>query len=409
MTRLRRPRGLAIVFRQRETFALSRFLRGDVAVSSTDRIVAASPLDGLEHDLTLGELTVLAGIPSDRWIELREAVEERGFDPEVLADLAERGLILSDGEDARARELVLREEGLAAAAWPPWAALFHHMTRKEYGGSTLRGLVHLDTGRVSGMPEEDPFRFGAIVAAHGPPPPTFLRREDAEATAELPRGTADHPLFELLAERRTSRLFDRGKSLALADLATLLLQVFGCRGTQVLHPDLTVMRRSSPSGGALHPIEAYPLVSRVEGLDPGIYHYDVGRHALARLRRLEEERVFETVERFAEGQVYFATAPVAIVLTARFNRTFWKYREHERAYHVAIMDAAHLSQTFYLVAAALRLGAFVTCAVNDREVERELGLDSLVEGALALLGCGVPIAGDLLALSPEPCGPSRSG
>ena len=52
------------------------------------------------------------------------------------------------------------------------------------------------------------------------------------------------------------------------------------------------------------------------------------------------------------------------------------------------MDAGHLSQTFYLMSAALGLGAFVTAAINAADAEEELGLDSFSEGALALCGCG---------------------
>jgi nitroreductase len=54
------------------------------------------------------------------------------------------------------------------------------------------------------------------------------------------------------------------------------------------------------------------------------------------------------------------------------------------------MDAGHLSQTFYLVCTDLGLGAFVTAAINEVDVERALGIDGFGEGAIAILGCGVP-------------------
>jgi nitroreductase len=57
------------------------------------------------------------------------------------------------------------------------------------------------------------------------------------------------------------------------------------------------------------------------------------------------------------------------------------------------MDAAHLSQTLYLVAADLGLGAFVTIAVNARDIERELGLDGVGEGVVAMTGCGPRVNG----------------
>ena len=77
-----------------------------------------------------------------------------------------------------------------------------------------------------------------------------------------------------------------------------------------------------------------------------------------------------------------------VVLAARFGRCFWKYRQHPKAYRAVTMDAGHLSQTLYLAATDLGLGAFVTCAINEVDIERELALDPLGEAALAVCGFG---------------------
>lgn len=79
-------------------------------------------------------------------------------------------------------------------------------------------------------------------------------------------------------------------------------------------------------------------------------------------------------------------------MTARFYRNFWKYRRHQKAYLVLQMDAAHLSQTFYLLCTKLGLGAFFTAAINAVNIEKRVGLDPYTEGALAICGCGVPAA-----------------
>ena len=55
-----------------------------------------------------------------------------------------------------------------------------------------------------------------------------------------------------------------------------------------------------------------------------------------------------------------------------------------------LMDAGHLIQTRYLLAAELGLGAWVTLAINAREIERRLRLDGVREGVLAMTGCGPP-------------------
>jgi nitroreductase len=57
-----------------------------------------------------------------------------------------------------------------------------------------------------------------------------------------------------------------------------------------------------------------------------------------------------------------------------------------------MMDAAHLSQTLYLVATELGLGAFVTAAINNADIEERLGIDGYREGVLAVCGFGRPAA-----------------
>jgi SagB-type dehydrogenase family enzyme len=92
---------------------------------------------------------------------------------------------------------------------------------------------------------------------------------------------------------------------------------------------------------------------------------------------------------FMCGQKYFGMAHATFILTARFDRSHWKYRRHQKAYASILMDAAHLSQTLYLVAAELGLGgAFVTLAVNARDIDQRLGLDGVSEGVVAAIGCG---------------------
>lgn len=78
------------------------------------------------------------------------------------------------------------------------------------------------------------------------------------------------------------------------------------------------------------------------------------------------------------------------MLVARFDREFWKYRWHPKAYPALRFEAAHFSQTLYLVAGALALRAFVTAFVNNGTVDAHLDLDRFREGALLVCGCGRP-------------------
>jgi putative peptide maturation dehydrogenase len=168
------------------------------------------------------------------------------------------------------------------------------------------------------------------------------------------------------------------------------------RGRVQAADDFEVLKKTSPSGGALHPTEAYLLVRAVEGLAPGLYHYRAGDHAL-------QPMPFEAgaLDRLAwlavGGQHWFANAHALVVLAPRFERNFWKYRDHPKAYRVAILDVGHLSQTLQLAATTLGLGSFVTAAINEVDIERAFGMDGIAEAPLAV--CGVGVRADTMANS----------
>ena len=224
--------------------------------------------------------------------------------------------------------------------------------------------------------------------AHGPAPPHFHRRSDRHSELELPLPEDEGPLVKLLHRRRTTRLFDTEQAMSLEHLAQITYHTYGCHGLAPLAPGVSGMRKTSPSGGALHPIEVYPLVVHVAGIEPGLYHYGVERHALDLLTPLEAADARRLADRFTSGQTYYASGHVLFILTARFERSFWKYRRSAKAYKVIQLDAGHLSQTLYLLATDLGLGAFFTGAVNDCDVEEALGIDGVREGVVGISGCG---------------------
>ena len=53
-----------------------------------------------------------------------------------------------------------------------------------------------------------------------------------------------------------------------------------------------------------------------------------------------------------------------------------------------ILDAGHLSQMLYLAATELNLGAFITAAINEVEIEQAFGMEPMAEGPLCVCGFG---------------------
>jgi SagB-type dehydrogenase family enzyme len=88
------------------------------------------------------------------------------------------------------------------------------------------------------------------------------------------------------------------------------------------------------------------------------------------------------------GQDYFADAPVMLVMAARFARSMWKYRDHPKIYRAILLEMGHISQNLYLTATEMNLGAFITAAINEIEIEQAFGLESMSEGPLCVCGFG---------------------
>ena len=361
-------------------------LRGEVKVDVEPGLHSFSILTGEEHALEPEELEAWMRLPSDRTVETEEP---------LLDELTRKGLAVVDEGGAGPRDARLQEAG-----WNLYAAVYH--ARQRWSG------VDLEIGQGEAAADRLRAATRAHLDRHGPPPLHFHTAPNLVETRALPLVEPAGGLYDALARRRTSRAFDSSRRMDETQLAVLLRTVYGVQGTAPIGDGASGVRRTSPSGGGLHPIEAYPLVVDVDGIEPGLYHYHCGNHSLELLERLSREEAEGLAEAFTCGQGYFRGASVLVVLAARFGRSFWKYRGHEKAYAVTLLDAGHLSQTFYLVCADLRLGAFVTAAINNADIDERLGLDGFEEGALAINGCG-PLVDEASYLQPrfEPHRPPR--
>jgi SagB-type dehydrogenase family enzyme len=215
------------------------------------------------------------------------------------------------------------------------------------------------------------------LATRGLPPPTKLASGPA---VDLPRERSKGAFPRVLLARRTWRTFGSG-GVSLEDVGTLLGLTFGVQVWMDLGSLGRAALKTSPSGGARHPIEAYVAARRVQGLPRGLYHYDPDGHRLERLKmggRLRD---------YLPGQPWFHEASLLVILTGVFARTQWPY-PYPRSYRSVFLEAGHLSQTFCLVATWLGLAPFSTDALADSAIEKELGVDGVRESVLYAVGVG---------------------
>ncbi len=128
--------------------------------------------------------------------------------------------------------------------------------------------------------------------------------------------------------------------------------------------------RSVPSAGALYPCELYVALQGLPDVEDGLYHHDLARNRLVRLR----------AGRFLRAERPWAAA---FFVTALFYRSSWKYRE--RAYRYCLLDAGHLVENALLVLQSEGLAAKVFHRFDDHAVNSFLGVDPEREACIAVL------------------------
>ena len=392
--RIRRCAVLWLEPRELAHFDLDALLSGGTGVVTRQAWLAHVPYLPGPTELSAADVLALGQLGADDWLSAsttRDAIGQLR-----LKALLELGLVVgSTRKWAVQRE---RDERFRSLHWHGLAALWHARSRWQ-------GVDASEDVAIAGVNTS-----AGLRARHGVPPTTFLQGiSGTKLDIELPRMPMGE--FDALLDARSScRNFDPHAPLSMAVFSQVLERVFGARGQVHAADDFDVIKRTSPSGGALHPTECYLIVQRVEGMVPGIYHYHPGSHALRRMKtgcmppsvgevKLQDIPAgkrprwttphWRNLARIAvAGQDYFADAAVTCILAPRFARSFWKYRNHPKAYRVAILDAGHLSQTLQLCATHAGLGAFVTAAINEGDIEQLLGLQAHVDGPLLVCGFG---------------------
>ena len=373
-------------------FELEDLLSGGTGVVGRLGWFAHAPHLPAPVEVDPAHVPLLGALGAVDWVP--RASLDAQYGPAAVDALLHAGLLIARPQDDTS---TLADDAFRAVRWHAPAAVAHAASRWQ-GEDGPRAMAEAGVDTSAGL-----------VREQGTPPPHVPAQRSQGAAIDMPR--VDYDEFDrLLDTRATCRNYDLSATLPLATVSQLLARVFGARGIAHAADDFDVIKRTSPSGGALHPTECYLIVQRVDGIAPGLYHYRVEGHALEpitpaitppqpgdsgtqplgdagpRAWSADELRAFARIA--VAGQDWFADAPVLCVLAPRFHRSFWKYRNHAKAYRVAILDVGHLSQTLQLCATQAGLGPFITAAINEVDIERAFGLTGYVDGPLAVCGFG---------------------
>lgn len=184
---------------------------------------------------------------------------------------------------------------------------------------------------------------------------------------------------ETVKNRKSIRSFS-DKPLSLEKFGYLLWSTTG-----IQRVDSGYDFRNAPSAGALYPIETYCFANKVNGLDVGLYHYNIKLHSLEELN-IGDFSI--SLARACLGQEMLTSAQVVFLWSAIFERSKWKYKQ--RAYRYVYLDCGHIAQNLALCASSLGLGSCQIGAFYDDEINNILGLDGKEEGVIYLSVVGNP-------------------
>jgi SagB-type dehydrogenase family enzyme len=202
-----------------------------------------------------------------------------------------------------------------------------------------------------------------------PQPALYHEAKKGSEVIALPRDfeklKLNENLFELLRSRKSRRIYSE-EALSLLELSFLLWSAQGIKGKR---GEKYATLRTVPSGGARHGFECYVDVKYVVGLEPGIYHYLSGGHALEFTGTQSADERLQSVE----GQKWASRAAAIFYFTAVPYRFEWRYSIF--AHRIALVDLGHVGENLYLAAEALKLGTCGIGAFSQSICDRVLKLD----------------------------------
>lgn len=178
--------------------------------------------------------------------------------------------------------------------------------------------------------------------------------EGLEIKLPEPRYNSNVSIEEALLGRRSMRDYSQ-KALTVKEVSQLLWSAQGITSEGFM--------RTAPSAGGTYPLEVYVVAGRIDGLEPGVYHYNPDRHSLTRIR---EGDFRKELQEASLNQEWVGNAAADLVITAVYERTTSRYGE--RGIRYVHLEAGHAAQNIYLQAVSLSLYTVSVGAFDDEPV-----------------------------------------
>ena len=195
----------------------------------------------------------------------------------------------------------------------------------------------------------------------------------AKQTALAEPQTLPVYLDDLILQRRSVRKF-AARSVEVDDLATQLGLGYRIVGERF---------RPIPSGGALYPLEIYPIALNVADLADGFYHYNPHHHAL---ELLSSAPPLPALENIFLPDTLPADVAYLFAICGVLPRNRFKYGD--LGYRLMLLEAGHLAQNIILVAEAQGLATLPICGFYDDRMHDYLAVDGVDEVCLYVIAIG---------------------
>jgi SagB-type dehydrogenase family enzyme len=198
--------------------------------------------------------------------------------------------------------------------------------------------------------------------------PSTIRMEQSEVTYILPapRTAGEMSVEQALSERRSRRNF-QDTAISAEQLSQILWAAYG-----ITQPRPDAQRgglRTTPSAGAIFPLQIYVVIGNVEGIEPGVYRYISEEHKIVQIVAGDVRNALADA---ALGQNSVRNAPAIVAYSADFAVMLPRYGERGIMY--TYIEVGHSAQNVYLQAEALGLGTVAVGALVDDDVAEVLNL-----------------------------------
>lgn len=172
---------------------------------------------------------------------------------------------------------------------------------------------------------------------------------------------------EILQKRCSTREFKNG-TITFNEFSSFINLACGINNRK--YGEEQVNFRVFPSAGGLFCNEIYFVVFNIEGLENGVYHYNLNLNFLEFIKKGSFKK--ELKEIILEQEL-IEKSSFAVIITSYYKSLKRKY--NARAYRYTLMDSGHIMQNMYLSSVAINIGFCSIGGFLDNKLENFLNLN----------------------------------